>query len=219
MCRYGASPFIFHRGAWCVWLHAHWISPMSMCYRWRASFCALHWQWQQGEQCDDSLYHQTQRTYSHRRRHLFSQNFPKKMWREEAPAQNRKEKKTVQYKKTKHSKLNRAGGRNQTAFNKLEYHLELKFLVLEELEGREDILMWMCVRYVWRHTACRRWHDWLNDRNYVKRRKCERSFLLKESKINQIKVRIRLDGVGHIEWLCQLLLHKPFERLRELHSL
>jgi hypothetical protein len=32
-------------------------------------------------------------------------------------------------------------------------------------------------------------------------RKCEHSFMLKESKINQIKVRVRmrLDGVGHIE--------------------
>ena len=70
----------------------------------------------------------------------------KKLW-------HKTEKKSVQYKKIKHSKLNRAGGQNQAAFNKLEYQWELKFLVLEE-EGREDILV--CVRFVWRHTACRR---------------------------------------------------------------
>ena len=50
-------------------------------------------------------------------------------------------------------------------------------------------------------------------------RKCERSFVLKGSKINQIKVRIGLDGTGHIELLFQLLLHKPFKGLRKFHCL
>jgi hypothetical protein len=43
---------------------------------------------------------------------------------EEKKLRHKTEMKTVQYKKAKHSKLNRAGGHYQTAFNKLEYHWE-----------------------------------------------------------------------------------------------